>query len=145
MSSSSILVMLLATSVLSALLPVVNAEALVLATVALLGADLAVGIAAVAATGQMIGKASLYVAARGLGEGLSARSARAERLSERFRGRPRALALVCLVSAVIGLPPFYVMSIGAGLVRLHAGVFLATGLLGRFARFYALALMPGLL
>jgi membrane protein YqaA with SNARE-associated domain len=145
MTSSWILLALLGMSVVSALVPVVNAEALVLAAAAAVGTDLAVAVAVAAAAGQMAGKGLLYAGGRGLSGTVSARSPRAAALAERFHGRPRALLLVCLASAVVGLPPFYAMTVVAGLVGLHAAAFLAVGLLGRFVRFYALAAAPALL
>ena len=48
-----------------------------------------------------------------------------------------------LSSAFASLPPFQLLAIGAGIVRVPVGIFLATALLGRFARFGLVALVPG--
>ena len=48
-------------------------------------------------------------------------------------------------SALFGLPPFYVMSVAAGALRLGLPAFVALGLTGRMLRFTAIFLAPRLL
>jgi membrane protein YqaA with SNARE-associated domain len=52
---------------------------------------------------------------------------------------------VTLVSAFSGVPPFAVFSVLAGSLRMPWWLFLPAGLVGRFARFLAILLAPGLL
>ena len=49
-----------------------------------------------------------------------------------------------LVSASVGLPPYLAIALLAGVGRVPLPTFLATGLVGRFARFGAIAASPGL-
>jgi membrane protein YqaA with SNARE-associated domain len=46
------------------------------------------------------------------------------------------------VSAVTGFPPFYIISIVAGALRISYVVFLIVGSLGRLAHFALFALVP---
>jgi membrane protein YqaA with SNARE-associated domain len=144
MDTPTILLALLGSSVASALVPVVNAEALVLVAAAAVPHELVAVVATMGAAGQMAGKVVLYRGGRGVGVRASARSGRAAETAARLRDRPGALTLLYFLSAVLGLPPFYLMSLVAGIASLQFGVFLVLGFLGRFIRFYALAAVPGL-
>jgi membrane protein YqaA with SNARE-associated domain len=130
----------------SALVPLVNAEVLVLTYVALAGPGPAgaLTIAAIAAVGQMLGKCTLYAAGRGAAKIPLARQQRAiERWGERFSRTPRAVLLFVLGSAFSGFPPFYAVSVLAGTFRVNLVAFFLAGLVGRFLRFGVLALFPG--
>ena len=144
-------------SVVSALVPVVNAE-LYLVGLMTRQPQLAwwlVGLAA--AAGQMVGKLVYYYAGRGtlrLPARLRHRSERqsAGRWSRRLarfqqtcQDRPVWTVGVLLASASIGLPPYLAIALLAGVGRVPLPTFLVTGLVGRFARFGAIAASPGLI
>ncbi|MGH3910302.1 MAG: VTT domain-containing protein, partial [Pseudonocardiaceae bacterium] len=119
-----------------------------------------------AAVGQLAGKLVFYYAGRGSLR-LPARlwsmhrlsrlrrtsdparrgrwSARLDRLQETCRDRPVWTAGVLVTAAVVGLPPFAATSFVAGVARISLGMFVVTGLVGRFVRFSAIAVSPGLL
>ena len=131
-------------SVLSGLVPVVNGELYLIAAI-LIAKDptIAIVLAVIVAVGQMIAKIGLYHAALGatrLGRStrLGAKLERAQLLIERWRGKPLTLLFV---SAVTGLPPFYLVSLAAGVVRIRFATFLLLGTVGRVIRFVALALI----
>jgi membrane protein YqaA with SNARE-associated domain len=130
-------------SVLSGLVPLVNGEVYLIAAILVAGDPaIAMVLALLVAVGQMIAKIGLYHAARGaarLGRStrLGARLDQAQALAERWRGKPLT---VLFVSAVTGLPPFYLVSLLAGVLRIRLGTFVALGLVGRVLRFVALAL-----
>lgn len=67
-----------------------------------------------------------------------------ESLRERCQRHPHWMVGTYGCSAVLGMPPFMGMAIIAGLARLRLSVFLGLGMLGRFARFGALAASPAL-
>jgi membrane protein YqaA with SNARE-associated domain len=97
----------------------------------------------IVAIGQMIAKIGLYHAARGAGvlgnrTKLAASLAKARALVDRWEDKPLTLLFV---SAVLGLPPFYLVSLLAGLVGIRFRTFLLLGILGRVIRFVALALL----
>lgn len=56
---------------------------------------------------------------------------------ERWQGKPLTLLFV---SAVTGLPPFYVVSLLAGILEIRLKWFIAIGLIGRILRFVTIAL-----
>jgi len=140
-------------ALLSALIPLFNVEAYLLAA-AVASDEPPVLLAAVASVGQMVGKMAYYLMGRGvidiarLRRKSTAKGRWSERMDrvrawcERHVWGPTALTAV---SAVIGVPPFAVFSVLAGSLRMPWWLFLATGLGGRFARFLAILLAPGLL
>jgi membrane protein YqaA with SNARE-associated domain len=131
-------------SVLSGLVPVVNGELYLIAAILVAGDPaVALVLAVIVAIGQMIAKIGLYYAARGATElgrstRLGAKLERAQLLVARWQGKPLTLLFV---SAVTGLPPFYLVSLAAGVVRIRFGTFLLLGIAGRVIRFVALALL----
>ncbi len=130
----------------SALVPLVNAEALVLlyAAVAGGGERQVLGVAFAVALGQMIGKVTLFWAGRGAAKVPSERQRKAlERWGDRFSRSPASVMFLVFVSAFIGFPPFYAISLLAGAFRVNLPAFFAVGLAGRFLRFGTLALFPG--
>jgi len=144
--SCAMLLSLLAASVVSSLVPVVNAEALALgsALVAAPGAGLV--IAVVVTVGQVAGKLVLYRGGRGLGGSATVRdSTRATAMVGRFASRPGLLRWTFFASACAGLPPLYLMAVVAGALRLPVRTFLALCLTGRFLRFYLIVLIPRVL
>ena len=144
--STVMLLSLLAASVLSSLVPVVNAEALALGSALVAPAEMGLLIAVVITVGQVAGKLVLYRGGRGLGGSTAFRgSRRAAEMVERLASRPRLLRWTLFASASTGLPPLYVMSVAAGTMRLPIRTFLALCLAGRFIRFYVLVLIPRIL
>jgi membrane protein YqaA with SNARE-associated domain len=130
----------------SALVPLVNAEVLVLTYAALAGPGRtgALIVAAVVAAGQMVGKCTLWAMGRGAAKIPRARQQRAiDRWGERFSRTPRAVMLFVFTSAFSGFPPFYAVSVLAGTFRVNLVAFFVVGLVGRFLRFAVLALFPG--
>ena len=63
----------------------------------------------------------------------------------RLSGRPRTALAVTFLSALVGFPPFFLVSLVAGVARVGFGWFLAWGTFGRLLHFAAVALAPGLL
>jgi membrane protein YqaA with SNARE-associated domain len=130
----------------SALVPLVNSEVLVLTYVALAGPGSggALIVAGVVAAGQMMGKCTLYGMGRGAAKIPSERQRRAiERWGERFSRSPHAVMLFVFTSAASGFPPFYAVSVLSGTFRVNLVAFFLVGFAGRFIRFSILALFPG--
>ncbi len=128
----------------SALLPWVNGEILLLSHAALLHSPWHLTLLTLLASGgQMVGKCVLYWAGREaiplyrghVGKTLTHCRERIERSSSRPMG-------LVFLSSLFGIPPFYVISILAGAVRLRFGHFIAVGTCGRFLHFGVLALVP---
>lgn len=127
----------------SALVPVINIEAYlaVRAAVTDLGSVWLLGF--VAALGQMLGKLVWYrLGASSLDWRWVRRKvekpkaqARLELWRRRTDERPLVAGALVLVSALGGLPPFAIVAVVAGQLRMRLELFLALGLLGRWLRF----------
>ncbi len=145
MSALAIGLTLFGGCLLSAFLPLVSAELLVLSVVALAPRALALPLAAVATLGQMTGKTALFLASRGVLRLPRGRVAdKLERALARVDPCARPTGWLLFLSAVGGLPPFYLMTIASGLLRVRLGRYLVLGASGRFLRFGALVLLPQL-
>lgn len=131
-------------SIASALLPLINAEIFVAGVAQ---TQPIVLVALIAAAGQMVGKTLWYYA-----------GAHAERLSyirrhmqkpkftaslEKWRvqteGRRVYTGLILFASASAGFPPYAVIAALAGVLRVNFTLFLLTGFVGRFLRFWFFA------
>jgi membrane protein DedA with SNARE-associated domain len=133
-------------SVLSGFIPFMNAELFLLYVGATATPSQLPGVALLATLGQMVAKSALYCGGRGLIPlprrfGNKALDAVLERLSL----RTEAATGVTFVSAVTGLPPFYAISVLAGVLRWPFALFLVAGSFGRVIRFSAVLYLPGLL
>jgi len=127
----------------SALVPVINAEIYLLAAGALVSPLELPLVAILAAAGQMTGKLVFFAAARGwgrvAGEATRRRLDRWRDRLARWRGAEPALVFV---SASVGLPPLAVVSGVAGLMGMRARTFLLLGFAGRFVRFAVVLAIP---
>ena len=127
----------------SALIPVLNIEAYLAIRVAVSDVDSIWALALAAALGQMLGKLVWYrLGASSLGWGWVRRKvekpkakARLELWRARTHQRPVVAGALVLVSGFSGLPPFAVLSVLAGQLRMNVMLFFTLGLLGRWLRF----------
>ncbi len=130
-------------AVASALVPLINIEAIIVLAATQGRAPtwlLVMG----ATVGQMVGKLLWYHGGRELDRfGFVARrmerpraKASLARWRLRTEGRPWFCAGLLLVSAFTGLPPYAVLCVLAGTLRVPLAVFLVTGLVGRAVRFW---------
>ena len=135
----------LAVGIASALLPFVNIEAYLGVRGTLPGLDGVWALGLVAAFGQMIGKTVwYYLGANALAWGWVRKKvetpkaqARLEIWRARTHDRPFAAGVLTFVSASTGFPPFAILAVLAGQLRMNLAVFLVLGLLGRWLRFAA--------
>lgn len=127
-------------AVVSSVVPFVNAELLLLG-LALATPEAAPVLVIVMAAGQMAGKSALF-----LGSDRLTPPAIEERLARwRLDGRRRAAGAPLIgVSALTGLPPFYLVSIAAPALGVRFPTFFAMGLAGRLVRFAILVALPQL-
>ena len=127
----------------SALIPVLNIEAYLAIRAAVSDVDSIWALALAAALGQMLGKLVWYrLGASSLGWGWVRRKvekpkakARLELWRARTHQRPVVAGALVLVSGFSGLPPFAVLSVLAGQLRMNVMLFFTLGLLGRWLRF----------
>jgi membrane protein YqaA with SNARE-associated domain len=136
----------------SALVPIVNIEAYLLALAVAQHPDPYLA-ATAAAVGQMTGKMLFWLVGAGLlqvrrvqrkGTATGRWSERMQRLSAWSEAHWWGPSLITVASGFSGFPPFAVWSLLAGTIRMRWWLFLVTGLVGRFARFLVILLVPGL-
>lgn len=132
-------------SIASAIIPVFNSEIYLLGVSALARPGLMPAVVVVASLGQMIGKAAMYHAGRG------ALRIRSRRLHEavaaveaRYRERHALGDALIFASSVVGIPPFYLISVACGLFEVPFVRFFAIGLAGRLIRFTLIVAAPQL-
>jgi membrane protein YqaA with SNARE-associated domain len=102
--------------VVSALVPWINAEVILLAFAATAGSwtELA-ALVLVTTAGQMLGKCVLYGVARGTSHRRVGRSDdKVERWRRRLATSRRGSLALVFVSSVVGIPPFYIVTMLAG-------------------------------
>jgi len=135
-----------ALAVCSAVLPWVNGELVMLSAIPLAGSPVELGaLVAIVAAGQMTGKAAMYwVGQRTIRRRGSHLEQRVNRWRERLSRCPASGLAVMFVSAVVGIPPFYVVAVAAGALNVAFGRFVAVGMLGRLIHFGAVAFIPHL-
>jgi membrane protein YqaA with SNARE-associated domain len=131
----------------SAVLPWVNAEVLMLAALPFARSPLHLALlVALMTMGQMTGKSAMYWFSR---RAALKPTPRVRDAMARWKGRldrhPRSALGVVLVSSAVGIPPFYMVSIVAGALNIAFGRFLMVGTFGRLVHFAVLALVPQLI
>ncbi len=139
------LVSLLAIAFASALVPLINIEAYLGLRAAVAEVDDVWLLGFVAATGQMVGKVIwYYLGASSLEWGWVKRrvdqpkaQARLVKWRSRTEERPAVAGLLVFVSAFSGFPPFAIIAVLAGQLRMSLTLFFVVGLAGRWLRFAA--------
>jgi membrane protein YqaA with SNARE-associated domain len=133
-----------ALSIVSALVPWVNGEVILLSFSALAHSPLERALLVLSTSaGQMTGKCILYWAAKGV---IPLGSGRVKETVTKWKGRfeqsPSKLLSLVFVSSAVGIPPFYVITILAGVFRVRFGPFFTVGACGRLVRFGVIAFVP---
>ena len=131
-------------SIASALVPLINIEAILVVSVSQAPGQLW-GLLVAATIGQMLGKILWYWGGMHLDRApwvhrqLEKPKVRAslDKWHERAEGRPWFTAGLLFVSASTGIPPYAVTAVLAGTLRVPFWIFMVTGLLGRGIRFWA--------
>jgi len=129
-------------SVVAALCPVVSSEVVMFGVIriAVDRPSQLLWLVVAAATGQMAAKVPLYYAGQALlalprGR-YRAQIEKAQRKLEQWKARPH---VIYAVSAVVGLPPFYLTVLAAAAMHIRFRAFVAIGLAGRLIHFTAIA------
>lgn len=124
----------------SGVVPLVNAELLVVgAAIAVPAAGLP-AVALVSTMGQMSTKYLLYGLARWAPARLPERARSVlDRASAAVSSRGKATGSLVFTSAALGLPPFYGVALACGALNVRSRTFLVAGAVGRAVRFGVLA------
>jgi membrane protein YqaA with SNARE-associated domain len=130
----------------SAVIPIFHAEAYLVAASLLVPPELLWPLVIASATGQMVGKTGMYFGGRGVllipGERMQRRIQEA---TARYREKGKVGGLLVFVSSTTGFPPFYIISIAAGMLKFPLVPFVIFGLAGRLIRFAVAVFLPQLL
>jgi membrane protein YqaA with SNARE-associated domain len=127
-------------SIVSGVIPFINSELLVIGVAVLVPSGALPVVAVVAGVGQMLGKLGLYGVARWAPTHLPERAKKKlHDAGERAREKDGATGSLILLSAALGWPPFYGVSLLAGALKINVATFLSLGLIGRVVRFGVLA------
>ena len=128
---------------LSAVVMVLPAELYLLGAAALTEGN-GVWLALAGALGQVAGKMLSYLVGRGVLNVDRFRSRAKGRWAERM-AQVEQWAAVTFVSAFAGLPPYALVAVLAGSLRMPWWLFAGVSLVGRFLRFWAVVSIPHLL
>jgi membrane protein YqaA with SNARE-associated domain len=120
----------------SAIIPVLHAEAYLVTASLVAPPELRWPLVIAATSGQMLGKIGMYYAGRGIklipGERMQRRIQLA---GARYRERRQIGSGLVFVSASSGFPPFYLLSVAAGMLSFPLMPFIIFGFAGRLIRF----------
>jgi membrane protein YqaA with SNARE-associated domain len=133
-------------AVASAVFPWVSSEVIVMSLPSMAPSKPALLLLLLVATaGHMTGKCFLYWAGRKGGKVLPGRAGKAlTKWRERLETKPSKAVALVLISSLVGLPPFFLMTLLAGSLRMNFLVYLTAGTTGRLIRFGALVMLPQL-
>lgn len=132
-----------AVCVAGAVIPFINTEIYLISVIALSSDPVIAPLVIAATLGQMVGKVAMFYAGRGV---LKVPNERVKqgvaKVRERLEKRPRASGLVLFSSALIGVPPLYIVSIACGTIGMRLIPFFLIGCVGRLIHFAAVAMIP---
>ena len=132
-----------AVCVVGAIIPLVNTEIYLLSVSAISPASFVGPLVVAATAGQMAGKVGIYLAGRGI---LKLKNEKVHNrviaLRDSLEHRPWVARGTLLSSAILGLPPLYIMSIVCGAIGMGLGYFVVIGSVGRLIHFAVVALLP---
>ena len=129
----------------SGLVPFINSEVYLVAVSTMVGRQALLPIALLSAAGQMVAKTIIFYAGRGVFKiNMGKFEKKIEAVQKKFENWENKADVLMLISAAVGLPPFYVVSFVAGALKLHYIRFLIAGIIGRSIRFAAIVYFPQL-
>lgn len=127
----------------SAMIPVLHAETYLVTASLIAPPELRWPLVIAATCGQMLGKIGMYYTGRGIKLIPGERMQRRIRLAgARYREKRQVGSGLVFVSASSGFPPFYLLSIAAGMVTFPVRPFIIFGFAGRLIRFGVVVFLP---
>ncbi len=127
----------------SAMIPVLHAETYLVTASLVAPPELRWPLVIAATIGQILGKVGMYYAGQGIrlipGERMQRRI---ELATARYREKRQIGSGLVFVSAASGFPPFYLLSIAAGMLTFPLIPFIIFGFAGRLIRFAVAVFLP---
>ena len=123
------------TCVAGGFLPWINTEIVVIGAAILMPPSALPALVIGCALGQMAAKCSLYGVTRWAPDRLPTRARKLLARAERYRERRRLLALAVFPGSLVAIPPFYLVTLACGMLRVPFALFAVAGLLGTAMRY----------
>jgi len=137
--SDHVLLGALVATALGGVFPWINAELVVVGSAVLVPSEQLPLLVLAGATGHLAAKAGVYGLARFAPSKLPDRARRFLKRSRRL-GRNRVAVVVALLSsATVGIPPFYLTTLTAGVLRVPVVLFIGAGFTGLVVRYAVVA------
>jgi len=130
-------------NILSGFIPVINSEVFLVLISTTLSKALFLPVLLISATGQMLAKVVMYLAGRGILK-ISFKKYE-EKMNEvllKMQKWQSKTGLFLFISSFTGFPPFYLVTIAAGMIKMNLIQFFIFGFAGRFLRFTLLLYFP---
>lgn len=124
---------------LGGIFPWISSEVVVVGAALLLPAQALPALALGCAAAQMVSKAVVYAFARLAPHRLPERARRLLARAERLRQRRHLVAVLVVSGALVAVPPFYLVTIASGVLRIPFVLFALLGLAGTSVRYGVLA------
>jgi membrane protein YqaA with SNARE-associated domain len=120
--------------------PVINAEVYFATMGATLDRTTLLPVVIIGTLGQMTAKTAIFFAGRGILKlPVTRDSARMQTVLAKARAWRGPIELFVFISAVFGIPPFYIVSLLGGTIGISVTRFIVLGTTGRLIRFLAIA------
>ncbi len=124
----------------SGFIPIINAEVYLASVGALSERAMVFPLVLLGTLGQMTAKTAIFLGGRGLVRLPVARdSERMQIVLAKARSWRGPIEMFVFVSAVVGIPPFYIVSLLGGALKLSVARFIVVGFTGRLIRFLVIA------
>jgi membrane protein YqaA with SNARE-associated domain len=123
-------------------IPIIHTELLVFGIVTLSPGKHGIPLVLIATAGTMVGKTVLFYAGRGLLKLKLRNREKIDQFVASAQKRQGVAGTVLFASAASGFPPFYVVTVASGILKLSLVTFLTFGFIGRFLRFMAVVYAP---
>lgn len=137
--SDHVLLGALVATALGGVFPWINAELVVVGSAVLVPPEQLPLLVLAGASGHLVAKSGVYGLARFAPSRLPDRATRLLERSDRLTGSRGAAVLSLFASAAVGIPPFYLATLAAGVLRVPALLFAGAGFAGLVVRYAVVA------
>jgi membrane protein YqaA with SNARE-associated domain len=137
----SVIVAAALAAAMGSVLPWINGEAVVAGAAVVVPSSQLAALVLACASAQMAGKLGVYALARWAPDRMPLRARRLLSRAERFRERRALLTGAIVTGSMVALPPFYLVTLASGVLRVPIVHFAIAGLCGTLARYGVVAFL----
>jgi len=116
-------------------LPWPGAEAILIGAALLVAPQSLIPLVAVSTAAQMLAKTSLYAVARWAPKYLPQKAREFIDQAEKYKERRKTMAIILLASSSLSVPPFFVITIASGTLRVPFAIYIGAGVGGIVSRY----------